>query len=178
MHTPDFRPPRFGRRGYDPAEVDAFVALVAACVDGAPDGDAITAGDVRAMVFHSAPKGQKGYAADEVDDWLQQVAPEVAAAERMHRSDGAAPTRRANTVVEMAAPPHFADHFPRVSRALMGYSVADVDRLLEDVYARLRQGVPVSEMELLRPQIGEQQGGYRQSAVMFVLELIALGLRR
>lgn len=178
MQSPQFRAPRFGRRGYATHEVDTFVALVLRKLAGHPDGDAVTAADLRVMIFHEPPKGDRGYAADDVDDWMEQVLPEVAAAERTRRSDGSEPQQQEGSVADMPAPPHFADRFPRVSRAVVGYSVQDVDAFLELIRRRLERGDMVDESDLKGLPIGEQQGGYRQTAVHQALDLLALALRR
>lgn len=177
MHSPQFRAPRFGRRGYATHEVDTFVALVLRKLAGHPDGDAVTAADLRIMIFHEPPRGDRGYAADDVDDWMEQVMPQVAASERTRRSDGSEPARP-HSVIDMPAPPHFADRFPRVSRAVIGYSIQDVDAFLDLIRRRLERGDMVDESDLAGLPIGEQQGGYRQTAVHQTLDLLALALRR
>jgi DivIVA domain-containing protein len=65
--------PRTGplRRGYDPGEVDAFLARVGAVLDGsASPGERLSVEDVRCVVF----RGRRGgYDEDAVDDYLDTV---------------------------------------------------------------------------------------------------------
>lgn len=174
MQRPEFDHPRRTKRGYDPAEVDRFVDLVLAKVDGHPEGDAITAADLGVMVFHETSRGT-GYDAAAVDDWLSQARPQVAEAEARPNAE---PDPDADSALAMPAPAHVTDLFPRVSRVVPGYSVADVDALLDSVRRRLADGAAVDPAELRDAALGAQKGGYRHSAVAEVLELLALALRR
>lgn len=177
MQRPQFRPGKYGRKGYACHEVDAFVNLVMAKLHGHPQGDAITAADLRVMVFHEPAKGEQAYSIEDVDGWLELVRPAVIEADNRARADVSAQSRP-DTVIDMPAPPHFADRFPRVSRAVVGYSTQDVDSFLDLIHRRLERGDVVSESDLQSLPIGEQKGGYRQTAVHSTLDLVVLALRQ
>ena len=71
-----FAQPGWGKRGYAPDEVDAFLDRAAAALDalaaGRPPG--MDAEDVRLVVFRKPPIGKRGYAEAGVDEFLDQVA--------------------------------------------------------------------------------------------------------
>lgn len=172
VNRPEFSRPKFGRKGYRAEEVDGFVDLIMARLEGRPEGEGVVAADVGVMVFHEE-RGAEAYAADEVDDWLQRVRPKVRDAESRVRSDASAPDRP-GSVIDMPAPPHFADRFPRVSRAVLGYAIEDVDAALETLRAQLSGSVAPGADAIRALDFREQQGGYRQVAVDQALELVAL----
>ena len=69
------RPP-LGRRGYDPAEVDEFLARAAGALDavatGRPPG--LTAQDVHSVVFAKPSfRAGRGYDEDQVDELLDAI---------------------------------------------------------------------------------------------------------
>ncbi|RBY94883.1 cell division protein DivIVA [Blastococcus sp. TBT05-19] len=69
------RPP-WGRRGYDPAEVDAFLARAAVALDALAGRRApgMTAEDVHSVVFGKPPLGKgRGYDEDQVDELLDRI---------------------------------------------------------------------------------------------------------
>ena len=68
--------PGWGRRGYDPAQVDAFLARAADSLDALADGrvPGVTADEVQAVVFRKPGLGRgRGYDEDEVDALLDAV---------------------------------------------------------------------------------------------------------
>jgi len=71
-----FGRPGFGKRGYAPDEVDAFLDRAAAALDavaaGRPAG--MSADDVHQVVFRKPPVGKRGYAEAAVDDFLDLLA--------------------------------------------------------------------------------------------------------
>lgn len=73
-------PPR-GQRGYNQAEVDAFLHRVEAALR-IPAEDTLSAEQVRSVTFSKASIGQRGYNKDEVDAFVdlveQQMAPRPA----------------------------------------------------------------------------------------------------
>ncbi|CAN5141971.1 hypothetical protein BH20ACT5_BH20ACT5_03080 [soil metagenome] len=173
MQRPDFPRPRRTRRGYDPGEVDRFIELVLARIDGRPDGEAVTAVDLGVMVFHESSRGE-GYDTTAVDDWLQRVRPAVAEADQRPRGDDPP----ADSALALPAPAGVSDLFPRVSRVVPGYSVADVEALLGSLRQRLTDGDRIDPTEVRTAVLGEQKGGYRHGAVAEILDLLALALRR
>ena len=67
--------PGWGRRGYEPAEVDAFLARVADALDALAGGRTpdVTGEEVHTVVFRKPPVGRRGYDEDAVDALLDQV---------------------------------------------------------------------------------------------------------
>ena len=68
--------PGWGRKGYDIAAVDAFLARAAEALDALAAGrrPGMTADDVRTVVFGKPGLGQgRGYDEDQVDDLLDAV---------------------------------------------------------------------------------------------------------
>lgn len=172
IERPSFNRPKIGRKGYRADEVDSFVELIFARLEGRPEGAAVTAVDLGIMVFHE-DRGAEAYSQDEVDEWLQVVRPSVKAAETVEREVAPSPDRP-GSAKDIAAPPHFADRFPRVSRAVLGYAVDEVDSVLETLRAQLTGSRPPTAEDIRWIKFSERQGGYRQPAVDQALELIAL----
>jgi DivIVA domain-containing protein len=67
-----FSKPRFGKRGYEETEVDAFVDLVEAKLRD-PKGHTLTPEAVHNLAFSKPPFGKRGYNEDEVDAFLNLV---------------------------------------------------------------------------------------------------------
>ncbi len=67
-----FSKPPVGRRGYNEDEVDAFLDLVEATLQGST-GHALTPEQVRNVAFSKPPIGKRGYNEDEVDAFLDLV---------------------------------------------------------------------------------------------------------
>ncbi|MGZ4537611.1 MAG: DivIVA domain-containing protein [Blastococcus sp.] len=68
--------PGWGRRGYDPAQVDAFLARAADALEAPADGRVagVTADEVCSVVFTKPGLGRgRGYDEDEVDALLDAV---------------------------------------------------------------------------------------------------------
>lgn len=65
-----FGPPTRRQQGYDAVEVDRFLQLVRAAIDGAAT---VTAADLKRVRFASTPWGT-GYNQLEVDDFLAEAA--------------------------------------------------------------------------------------------------------
>lgn len=79
-----FKKPAIGKRGYDEEEVDAFLQLIAATLDG---GSHLSANDVHNIAFKKPPIGKRGYDEGEVDAFLDSIEDQLTARER---STGAA----------------------------------------------------------------------------------------
>lgn len=172
VSRPEFSRPKLGRKGYNSKEVDDFVDLVIAKLKGRAAGAAITEKDLGMMVFHDE-RGGAAYDSDEVDGWLQRMRPRVRDSDAMVREEDL-PEDREGSVVDMAAPPHFADRFPRVSRSVLGLAIDDVDRAMDHLREHLVGPNPPSGAQILSISFREQPGGYRPKAVAAALELIAI----
>jgi len=161
-----------GRKGYNSGEVDNFVDLIIAKLKGKPEGEGVTSADLGIMVFHEE-RGASAYDSEEVDGWLERVRPKVKSVEGKLREEDL-PADREGSAIDMAAPPHYADRFPRVSRAVLGFAVDDVDDAMDTLRNRLSGASAPSAEEIMAMSFREQPGGYRQVAVAQTLELIAL----
>lgn len=69
--SPRFGKPPIGKRGYRPADVDAFLARVSAALENR--GPAVTAREVHDVAFTKAPFRQRGYDEQQVDDHLDDL---------------------------------------------------------------------------------------------------------
>ena len=71
----ELRSPGWGKRGYSPAEVEAFLAQAADALDTLAAGrtPATTADDVHDVVFRKPPLGSRGYDEDQVDELLDAI---------------------------------------------------------------------------------------------------------
>jgi len=161
-----------GRKGYNSSEVDNFVDLIVAKLKGKPEGDGVTSADLGIMVFHEE-RGAAAYDSEAVDEWIARMRPKVKSVEGQLREEDL-PADRPGSAIDMAAPPHYADRFPRVSRAVLGFAVDDVDEAMDRLRDLLSGAAPPSAAEIMAMSFREQPGGYRQVAVARALELIAL----
>ena len=76
LRAAQFRRPGLGRRGYDPEQVDAFLARAAEALDALAQGraPAVTADDVHSVIFPKPGFGRgRGYDEDQVDAFLDAV---------------------------------------------------------------------------------------------------------
>ena len=74
----------------------------------------------------------------------------------------------------MARPTHYADRFPRVSRAGPGFADDEVDAWLDRLRDELQAGTAPNAEQIRQVSFREQSGGYRQGAVTEMLVLLAL----
>lgn len=74
-----FGKPPWGKRGYGEDEVDAFLELVVARLEGR---GRLTAADVHIVAFSKPSIGKRGYSEDDVDAFLEQVEATIAALDR------------------------------------------------------------------------------------------------
>jgi DivIVA domain-containing protein len=77
VRTVRFGKPPFGKRGYDEAEVDDFLRLVADTLARTPGGSRVSAGQVHEIAFRKPKIGSRGYDEDEVDAFLDVVEGEL-----------------------------------------------------------------------------------------------------
>jgi DivIVA domain-containing protein len=81
-----FRKPRFGKRGYDEDEVDAFLDVLAEALSTRPGAPRLSPADVHDVAFRKPPLGRRGYDEDEVDAFL-----DLAEKELLRRTRGEPP---------------------------------------------------------------------------------------
>lgn len=175
---PEFNKPKLGRKGYEVTAVDAFVDRVLQRVneDRSPDG---MSSHELAMPLFDESRGSSAYDEAEVDAWLKDMRARIREIEAsVHEEDLPAQSAdRGGSVLDMTAPPHYADRFPRVSRAVLGFAVSQVDATMERLRADFAAGTGPTADDILALAFDEEQGGYRQVAVAQTLELLAMARR-
>lgn len=172
---PDFSTLKSLRKGYEKGSVDEFVARVLHRVneDRSPSG--MSSHELAMPLFDEA-RGAHAYDEDEVDAWLKQMRAHIQQLEQSMREEDL-PADGEGSIVDMAAPPHYADRFPRVSRAVLGFAASEVDEAMTSLRGAFAAGEAPSAEQILAMSFGEEHGGYRQIAVAEALELIAMARR-
>ncbi|WP_134323120.1 hypothetical protein [Cumulibacter soli] len=174
--TPEFGAAKRGRKGYERAAVDAFVERVLERVntDRSPDG--MSSHELAMPLFDEA-RGAAAYDEPSVDEWLKDMRKRIQELESTVREEDIANPGREGSVQEMAAPQHFDDRFPRVSRSVLGFAADEVNDAMDNLRASLNTSQAPSPEQILGLSFTEEHGGYRQVAVAEALELIALARR-
>ncbi|WP_051515441.1 DivIVA domain-containing protein [Candidatus Blastococcus massiliensis] len=169
--------PGWGKKGYEPTEVDAFLARAADALDALAGGRApgMTADDVHRAVFRKPGLGKgRGYDEDEVDALLEQVERTLRDAPGSWRQ-GAAITADELRAVELGRPP----------MGRRGYAPGEVDAFLvratEALTARSLGRTPELTAEEVRDVIFRKpafaQRGYDEDQVDALLDRIQATLR-
>jgi len=173
---PEFTRLKLGRKGYDAEQVDAFVDRVLAHLSGGEtDGAGMSSHELAIEVFDEA-RGASAYDEEQVDTWRREMRRQISESEKsLHEED--LPSEREGSAIDMSAPPHYADRFPRVSRAVLGFAVTEVDEVMDRLRAAFQSGHPPTAEEILSLSFHEENGGYRQVAVAQTIELIAMARR-
>lgn len=183
MMTPEdvsrihFDMPTFGHRGYHAEEVDAFLELVAATLDG---HGALTADDIRHVAFDAPRFGARGYQADQVDEFLDRVR-----AELEHRQNGTRPLPAGGNgpgPAPLLTPDDVHRmRFTQSSVGRRGYHEEEVDAFLDLVAASLAHGGPgsltVADVRAVRfteARLGTR--GYQRDEVDAFLDLVVTAL--
>lgn len=165
-----------GTRGYNTAEVDAFIAEARVAYDSNIAGaSTLTSHAIRDMSF-ALHKG--GYSTRHVDGALERL--ETAFAER-ERAVALATTGEAAWIEQASQtsavltarfsrnPKHL---FTRVGIFTQGYAVKDVDAFAERVTAYLLQGEPLSVADVRSVTFRAARGGYDEGQVDAVLDAL------
>ncbi|MGV9818351.1 DivIVA domain-containing protein [Nocardia xishanensis] len=189
MMTPDdvsrihFAMPSVGHRGYHADEVDAFMELVAATLDG---HGALTADDIRHVVFGTPRFGGRGYQADQVDEFLDRVR-----AELEHRQNGTRPLPAGGTGIGTGLGPAalltpddvHRMRFTQSPVGRRGYHEEEVDAFLDLVAATLAHGGPgcltvgdVRAVRFTEARLGTR--GYQRDEVDAFLDLVVTALEK
>ncbi|WP_323137783.1 DivIVA domain-containing protein [Nocardia sp. alder85J] len=176
MTPHEVRRMRFGRapighRGYDAAEVDAFLELVAQALGGHA---ALSAATIRGVEFRTAPLGHRGYDRDEVDEFLDQACLELEFARR-----GALRPPGDRTVLTPADVQRTQFSGPPFGHA--GYAADEVDLFLDRVAATLAHIGPngLTGTDVLTVNFGLAHAGtaaYRIDEVDAFLEVVVRAL--
>lgn len=164
--------PRERRRpGYDPAEVDRFIAAARQAYD-AP-GSRLSAAEIRHTAF-TMKRG--GYATRAVDAALERLEDAFARRERdratANGGDRAfyAETRRlAKEIIGRLERPD-GHRFERVGITRIGYSVRDVDRFAVQARSYFEDGARVPVEEVRQVAFRPQRGGYSEAQVDLLID--------
>lgn len=170
-----FAAPPVGLRGYHADEVDAFLELVAATLDGT---GTLTADEIRHVQFDHAPVPGRGYATDQVDEFLDRVRVELE-----FRQNGTHPVPAASNGHGPVLTPDDV-HRMRFTRAQVGrrgYHEEEVDAFLDLVAATLAHGGPgsltvadVRSIRFTEARLGTR--GYQPDEVDAFLDLVVTAL--
>ena len=173
---PEFSTLKLGRKGYERSAVDTFVERVLQRVNDDRSVGGMSSHELAMPLFDEA-RGSAAYDEDQVDAWLKEMRTEIQRLESSLHEEDIPTGDREGSIVDMAAPPHFADRFPRVSRSVLGFSTREVDEAMEALRLAFTQGDPPTAEHILGLAFNEEHGGYRQIAVAQTLELIAMARR-
>lgn len=163
-------------RGYDPAEVDAFLRDARSAYDLDPSAEPIlSAEDIRRVSFALV---KKGYSTSHVDAALERLEDAFAVRERERSLDTVgrrrwlAETREtAQVLLNRLARPS-GEKFTRAGRFTPGYRVDDVDALAARLVAYFETGAAV-DVEVVRTAVFRpQRGGYSEEQVDRVLDAV------
>lgn len=163
-------------RGYDPAEVDAFLKDARAAYDLDPSADPIlTSDDIRRASFGLV---RKGYSTSHVDAALERLEDAFAIRERERSLDVVgrrawlAETRETAQVLLNRLSRPAGERFRRVGALTHGYSVAEVDALAARLVAYFETGAAV-DVDVVRTAVFHQQRrGYAEEQVDRVLDAV------
>lgn len=167
---------RGSRRGYDPDEVDEFLAEARAAYAAAADGESqLTSSDLRNSAF-SLRKG--GYSAPHVDAALERLEDAFAVRER----EAALRTRgekawleearaAAQVIVNRLARPS-RERFDRVGSVTTGYNIRQVDAFADRISGYFRDGSVLSADDVRTVSFEPQRGGYSEAQVDLVLDSV------
>jgi DivIVA domain-containing protein len=155
-----FPPARRSSRGYDEADVDAFLARLTPALEEAPDAGRLTARQVRAALFRRVPVGRRGYDADAVDTYLDRAAAILAGRETSADADPAR-LRRA-----------LAEFRPRRARFGRGYLPEEVDAFLARLDRSLADGAVVAPDAVAGAAFRVVLGGYDMAGVDDLLDQV------
>ncbi|MGV1035113.1 MAG: DivIVA domain-containing protein [Microbacteriaceae bacterium] len=162
-----------GRPGYDPEEVDAFLAAAKSAYDGAPTDIPVSVESIRGHAF-SLKRG--GYSTAHVDAALERLE-DVFASRR--RDDAMAAGGEAlvlqsardiaQAIVNRIARP-VGRRFKRVGPFTLGYHRGDVDQFADKLMRYFTEGWPITVADVRTAVFREQRGGYREDQVDAVLD--------
>ncbi|MBU6264756.1 MAG: DivIVA domain-containing protein [Actinomycetales bacterium] len=165
-----------GTRGYNTAEVDAFIAEARIAYDSNIAGaSTLTSHAIRDMSF-SLHKG--GYSTRHVDGALERLETAFAERERavaLATMGEAAWLEKAsqNSAVLTARFSREPKHrFNRAGFLSQGYAVKDVDAFADRVLAYLLQGEPLSVADVRSVTFRAARGGYDEAQVDAVLDAL------
>ncbi|HEU0256264.1 MAG TPA: DivIVA domain-containing protein [Microbacteriaceae bacterium] len=169
-----FRTVHGRRRGYDPDEVDGFLARARAAYND-ESGVSLAAREVRGTAF-TLRRG--GYETAEVDAALERLESALAArereSERLSLGDSAFREHIRLLWNDIAARLDRGDgrRFSRVSALSHGYRIREVDRLARQVSDYLTRSAPLGVETVRSSAFGAERRGYREAEVDALLDAV------
>jgi DivIVA domain-containing protein len=172
-----FAMPPMGHRGYHADEVDAFLELVSATLDGQ---GVLTADDIRHVAFDAPRFGGRGYQADQVDEFLDRVRIELEFRQRGSRPVPAGGNGSGPAALLTPDDVHRMQ-FTQAAVGRRGYDTDEVDAFLDLVAATLAHGGPgsltIADVRAVRftdARLGTR--GYTRDEVDAFLDLVVTAL--
>jgi DivIVA domain-containing protein len=161
------------KRGYDPAQVDSFLAKARNVFDGREGG--ISAVDIRRTAFDLAKSGYEPAAVDSALERLEDVFAERERA-RARRELGekewfARARELAQVIVNRLSRPE-KQRFSRTGPFTLGYSVDEVDRFSVRLTRYFSEGRPITVDEVRTVTFRPQRGGYVEAQVDLLLDSV------
>jgi DivIVA domain-containing protein len=162
-----------GKRGYDPAQVDAFLGRARDVFDGR--GSGLSAVDIRRTAFDLQ---KNGYEPATVDAALERLEDVFAERERQRsRSElgekewfGRA-RELAQVIVNRLNRPD-RQRFSRTGPFTLGYNTDEVDRFSSRLIRYFSEGLPVTVDEVRTTTFRPQRGGYTEAQVDLLLDSV------
>jgi DivIVA domain repeat protein len=161
-------------RGYDPEQVDAFLARARASFE-ADGADVLTAADVRRSAF---PLVRRGYRIDAVDAAMGRIEDAFAARERERALSQAgarawvgSSRKLAQEVLDRLSRPQ-GERFRRVGRLHYGYRIEEVDIVADRIAHYLETGERLTVEQVRTVAFRMQRGGYDEAQVDAVLDAV------
>ena len=163
----EFEKAKGRKRGYDPEQVDAFVAMARQQYDH-PEGHLLSAERIRETEFDLV---RGGYDVSKVDSALDRIEDALAdrefARKRETRGDFAVQDQleRIVEIVRGRIDRPKGKRFDRVSWPLRGYNRKQVDKLCNLIVEHLVNGEALTMAEVRRIVFSAQRGGYAENQV-------------
>jgi len=162
-----------GKRGYDPAEVDAFLGRARKVFDGQERG--LSAVDIRRTAFALTKDGYDPAAVDSALERLEDVFAERerqrARRELGEREWFARARELAQVIVNRLSRPE-KQRFARTGPFTLGYSTEEVDRFSSRLIRYFSEGLPITVNEVRTVTFRPQRGGYVEAQVDLLLDSV------
>ena len=173
--TQSFPPAPRGKKGYDRAQVDAFLAEARAAFERAEGAAELTAESIRCATFSLK---RKGYATPYVDaalERLEDVFAERAKAEwiaEQGESEWIESARQtAQEIVNRLARPK-GKRFTHAGWVTLGYRMSEVDAFSDKLMRYFTEGLALTPADVRTVVFSAQRGGYREEQVDALLDAV------
>lgn len=161
-------------QGYDPAQVDDFLAAARRSFEDGAD-EPLTAADVRRTAFRLVKRGYQIAAVDaamgRIEDAFAAREREQALTEEGARAWVGSSRRLAQEVLDRLSRPE-RERFQRVSRLRWGYRIDEVDLVADRIARYLESGESLTVEQVRTVAFRMQRGGYDEVQVDAVLDAV------